>query len=81
MLLVSATRSKLFTQPDARTVITERVRGEFNEMPGLALTVAQARKLWSLDAVTCSDVLSHLVATGFLCRRSDGAYCRATELN
>lgn len=61
--------------------VTERVRGEFREMPGLTLTLAQAGRLWSLDAVTCADVLSHLVSTGFLCRRPDGAFCRASQQN
>jgi hypothetical protein len=61
--------------------VTERVRGEFREMPGLTLTLAQAGRLWSLDAVTCADVLSQLVSTGFLCRRPDGAFCRTPESN
>ena len=61
--------------------VTERVRGEFREMPGLTLTLAQAGRLWSLDTVTCADVLSHLVSTGFLCRRPDGAFCRASQQN
>jgi hypothetical protein len=61
--------------------VTERVRGEFREMPGLTLTLAQAGRLWSLDAVTCADVLSYLVSTGFLCRRPDGAFSRASQQN
>ena len=48
-------------------------------MPGLTLTLAQAGRLWSLDAATCTEVLSQLVSTGFLCRRADGAFCRASE--
>jgi hypothetical protein len=64
----------------ASTSIHERVRGEFREMPGLTLTVAQARRLWSLDLSTCSEVLSELVETGFLCRKADGAYGRASDL-
>ena len=60
--------------------ITERIRGEFREMPGLTLTVEQARRLWSLDPSTCSVVLTQLVETGFLCRRADGAYGRASDL-
>src|SRR5690349_12511239 len=62
------------------SAITERVRGEFREMPGLTLTVAQARRLWSLDSSTCSEVLSELVDAGFLCRKADGAYGRASDL-
>ena len=65
----------------AEAQVAERVRGEFREMPGLKLTLAQAGRLWSLDAATCSDVLDHLVSTGFLCRRPDGAFCRASEQN
>ncbi len=61
--------------------VAERVRGEFLEMPGLSLTLAQAGRLWRLDTVTCADVLSHLVSTGFLCRRADGAFCRASQRN
>ncbi len=60
--------------------ISERVRGEFREMPGLTLTLEQAGRLWSLDAPTCSEVLSELVEAGFLCRKADGAFCRASDL-
>jgi hypothetical protein len=68
-------------QQDMRALIAERVRGEFREMPGLTLTLAQAGRLWSLDADTCRDVLTQLVTSGYLCRRTDGAYCRASDLN
>jgi hypothetical protein len=63
------------------TSITERVRGEFREMPGLTLTVAQAGRLWSLDARTCNQVLDGLVQVGFLCRKANGAFCRATDIS
>jgi hypothetical protein len=81
MLQISAATTADFPAQDTRALITERVRGEFREMPGLTLTLAQAGKLWSLDAETCTDVLSQLVATGYLCRRADGAFCRASDLN
>ena len=61
--------------------ITDRVRGEFREMPGLTLTVAQAGRLWSLDQQTCTEVLTELVDTGFLCRNPDGTFCRANDLS
>lgn len=77
MLPISASMaSGILAPPDMRALVTERVRGEFREMPGLALTLEQAVRLWSLDAATCSDVMSHLIKTGFLCRRPDGAFCR-----
>ncbi len=62
------------------TSITDRVRGEFREMPGLTLTVAQAGRLWSLDTPTCHKVLAGLVEDGFLCRKADGKFCRASDL-
>lgn len=81
MLQISApTNSNLLAQQDPRALIAERVRGEFREMPGLTLTVAQARKLWSLDAAMCTDVLTYLVSAGFLCQRADGAFSRASDL-
>jgi hypothetical protein len=81
MLQLSAsTTSDFLAKQDTRALMAERVRGEFREMPGLTLTLAQAGRLWNLDPETCSGVLSHLVSTGFLCRRADGAFCRASDL-
>jgi hypothetical protein len=54
--------------------LTSRVRGEFLEMPGLRLTLAQACRLWDLDLVTCTEVLSDLMSQQFLHRTPDGAY-------
>ena len=54
-----------------------RARGEFLEMPGLRLTVSQARKLWNLDATLCESLLSSLVEARFLVRLPDGAFVRA----
>lgn len=48
-----------------------RVRGEYREMPGLNLTLPQARRLWGLDACACEAVLQELVHAHFL-RRSPG---------
>ena len=57
-----------------------RIRGEFTEMPGLCLTLAQARRLWGLDGVTCARTLDHLMTEGFL-RRSGEIYLRADGLH
>ena len=38
-----------------------RVLGEYREMPGLALTIEQARRLWGCDAVTCQRIVDALV--------------------
>jgi hypothetical protein len=46
-----------------------RVAGEFREMPGLTLTLAQASRLFSLEADRCERVLGALVQHGVLVRR------------
>lgn len=48
-------------------------------MPGLRLTLLQARRLWSIDALTCAAALASLEASGFLARTRDGAYVLATS--
>lgn len=53
-----------------------RIRGEFLEMPGLRLTLDQARRLWRLDETACEAVLDMLVNAGFLARTRDGAFIR-----
>ena len=80
MLQISTSTSSDFLRPETRDSITERVRGEFREMPGLTLTLAQAARLWSLDAATCTEVLTSLVSSGFLSRKPDGAFCRASDM-
>ena len=43
------------------TRLVERVLGEYREMPGLALTIEQARRLWGCDLVTCQRIVDVLV--------------------
>jgi hypothetical protein len=63
---------------NAIDVLIERAFGEFVEMPGLRLTLAQAKRLWGLDEPTCVRVLERLVEFGFLCRTSCD-YARASD--
>jgi hypothetical protein len=56
---------------DGLSVLIRRARAEFNEMPGLQLTVAQAARLWALDVATSATLLRRLVADGFLMQRSE----------
>ena len=44
----------------------DRVRDDFNEMPGLELTVPQAVRLWHMGLDDCRYVLDALVDAGFL---------------
>ena len=59
--------------------VVERVRMEYLEMPGLALTSCQAGRLFNLDAGVCEDILSRLVQEGFLSRSVSGRLLRRTE--
>jgi hypothetical protein len=56
--------------------LRQRVFGEYMEMPGLRLTVAQACRLWNVDSVTGRQVLNTLVDEQFL-RLSGPHYVRA----
>lgn len=71
----------MHTNPDCRPNTTEwlrRVRAEYLEVPGLALTRDQARRLWGLDAETCDLLLAALVESRFLRRTARHArYLRA----
>ena len=55
-----------------------RVRGEFEEMPCLRVTIAQATTLFGLPDTVCSWVLSRLESDGFLGRTANGEYVRQT---
>jgi hypothetical protein len=52
------------------------VRGVYEEMPGLSLTLAQAQRLWTLDEPTCALVLRTLVERRFLRTTARGRYVR-----
>jgi hypothetical protein len=58
--------------------LLQRIRGEFLEMPGLHLTLDQARRLWALDLATCKSLLDALVDAKFLIQRN-GKYLRLTQ--
>lgn len=55
-----------------------RIRADYLEMPGMALSRRQMQRLWSLDATTCDTLVSRLVSMGFLRERSDRTYVRST---
>lgn len=57
-------------------VALSAVKREYDEMPGLALTVDQAQRLWALEPRVCTAVLSRLVDSGYLCQTDSGHYAR-----
>jgi len=54
--------------------LVARVRGEYCEMPGLRLTLAQACRLWQMEASTCERLLDQLVRERFLYKTNTGCY-------
>lgn len=71
-----ATRAELLDKPFGTVVadgaamtdnLRDRVRGEYREMPGLRLTVAQAARLFNLDHAQCGQLLDTLVTDGAIC--------------
>ena len=59
--------------------MTERLRAEFLEMPGMRLTVRQVQRLCGLDDSTCHALLNELVNSRFLRVNADGTYGRMTD--
>jgi DNA-binding IclR family transcriptional regulator len=53
-----------------------RMLHDFDELPTLRLTTAQAMRLWDRDRPTCQKVLDSLVEAHLLRRDSRGQYCR-----
>ena len=67
---------RMYDHSSPRRETLNRIRGEYEEMPGLTLRREQARRLWQLDDVTCGELLDALVEMQFLRRRDDGRYVR-----
>jgi hypothetical protein len=76
--VVSASGSPLASAHPSPALLS-RIRSEYMEMPGLRLTVLQARRLWTIDALTCASALAALESAGFLARTRDGAYVLANS--
>ena len=53
--------------------LLQRIRGDFNENPGLRLTPWQFRQMWSLAPNESRTVMQKLVTAGFLREDRDGA--------
>jgi hypothetical protein len=57
--------------------LVDRVRGDFNEMPGMQLTEAQAARLWGVEPTACRSIVDLLVGSSFLRRTPAGRIARA----
>ncbi len=59
--------------------VTERIRAEFDEMPGMVLTVRQASRFFGLDEAMTQSVIDRLVTAAYLRRTRDGSLVRAAR--
>lgn len=64
-------------RPTTESLLEQRIRGEYNEMPGMRLSPRQAARLWSIDCDVCANMLDALVRSGFLRRDRNGLYARS----
>ena len=61
---------------DVESRPARRILGEFQEMPGLALTITQATKLFGIPRDLSLSLLSRFVEEGLLRITIDGRYAR-----
>jgi hypothetical protein len=54
--------------------LTQVIREEFEEAPGLRISVEEAARFWDLDEETCAQVLARLLSAGFLAKGVDDRY-------
>jgi hypothetical protein len=60
--------------------VSQRVLAEFEEMPGLTLTVRQASRLFGLDQEHCRVVLDALADAAYLRHTRGGAFTRGDRV-
>ena len=63
--------------PSLDAPVVQRIVAEFQEMPGLILSVKQASRLLGVDEPACEQILGALEKDGLLRRRRGGSYGRA----
>lgn len=68
------------TRPLTEDQWLSRMSCEFAALPGLSLTMDQARRLWGLEPQSCQRLLSRLVKSGILSLTPDGTYRRASRM-
>lgn len=59
-----------------REAIVRRIVAEFNDMPGLVLSVKQASRFLGVDEAACARILASLTQAGILRRNPTEYYSR-----
>lgn len=57
--------------------LVNRIRSEFNESPGMCLTLRQGARLWGIGPEECAKVVDRLVAEDFLRWTRNGELVRS----
>jgi hypothetical protein len=60
----------------SRDALVRRIRGEFDDMPGLSLTLTQASRLLGIDRPACARILAALTRDGALRCTAENLYVR-----
>ena len=63
-----------------RDALVRRIVAEFDDMPGLALTVQQASRFLGVDRGACARILDTLLRDGMLRCTAQNLYVRADRL-
>lgn len=80
---MAATKMVTTPAPGAATIpdgLDAVICGEFNEMPGMRLTIAQVCRLWALTPAQAAAAIGSLVAGGVLTLDAAGRVCRPQDL-
>jgi hypothetical protein len=59
-----------------RQALVRRLIAEFDEMPGLRLSLAQASRLFGVTQAAAVRILTELTRAGTLCRNANNLYMR-----
>jgi hypothetical protein len=57
--------------------LTTRIRSEFNESPGMCLTLRQGARLWGIAPEECARIVERLVQEDFLRWTRNGELVRS----
>jgi hypothetical protein len=61
---------------DTETLVT-RIKSEFNESPGMCLTLRQGARLWGIPPEECARIVDRLVQEDFLRWTRNGELVRS----
>ncbi len=76
-MAVVSVRAEIRTPIGQVRALMAQVQAEYAEMPGLSVTLPQAKRLWTADQQTCEEVFGRLIRCGVLRKTPKGRFVRA----